>query len=363
MSLDARLKKFLPATRESSAFTLDVHIQAEAGITALVGPSGSGKSLSLNCVGGFVRPDEGRIMLGEQIYFDGASGLHVAPRDRRCGYIFQDHALFPHMTVRQNLQFAADLSKTPEKATLNRRRKIAELLERFELADLAGRKAAQLSGGQKQRAALARVLISEPRLLLLDEPTRGLDSRLKESFYAVLSQTRERLQVPVLLVTHELEECFRLADYVCLMDQGKAVESGAARKIFTRPLTLAAARSLGIFNLLPAEITALDPGRNTSRLKVVDQFIEGPYLPGHLRGDRGHLCVRESETEVLTAELDQAVGGLKLTVLGMQDTAAGTRVHLSGGVAVLVRGNAGSKLKLSGQLTIHIRPAAMHFIG
>ena len=370
MSLDARLKKHFLATRNSSAFTLDIHIQAEKGITALIGPSGAGKSLSLNCVGGFVRPDEGRILLNDRIYFDAAGGVHVPPRDRRCGYIFQDHALFPHMTVRENLQFAADLAQTParnpaktaEKTPLYRRRRIVELLESFELAELAGRKAAQLSGGQKQRAALARVLISEPRLLLLDEPSRGLDGRLKESFYRVLSQAIERLQVPVLLVTHELEECFRLADFLCLMEQGKAVESGVARKIFTRPQTLAAARSLGIFNLLRAEIVGLDPGRNTSRLKVLDQEVAGPYLPGHLRGDHGYLCFRESETEVFAKNTSDAKAGLALSVLEMEETARGARVHLTGGITAIVPGATWPRLEAGQQVTVRIRPDAVHFI-
>ena len=141
--------------------------------------SGAGKTLTLNCLAGFSRPDSGRILAGEDLFFDAATHVHIAPQRRRCGYIFQDHALFPHMTVMQNLRFAAAVAQSRSKL------KVKELLDAFELGSLANRKPAQLSGGQKQRAALARAMVSEPRLLLLDEPTQGLDARLKRSFFEV----------------------------------------------------------------------------------------------------------------------------------------------------------------------------------
>jgi len=206
--IDARLLKRLPADRNGQEFKLDVHLQAEPGITALFGPSGAGKSLTLNCIAGFARPDAGRILVDDHIYFDDAAGVHLAPQRRRCGYIFQDHALFPHMTVRENLRFAVSSSATKGSSGLNRRRRINELLEAFELTELASRKPTQLSGGQKQRAALARILVSEPRVLLLDEPTRGLDARLRDSFYQLLKETRDRLRASIVLITHDTQECF-----------------------------------------------------------------------------------------------------------------------------------------------------------
>ena len=362
MSLVARLIKHLPATRNSPSFTLDLQLEAHRGITALFGPSGAGKSLSLNCIGGFVRPDEGRILLDDEIYFDGPTGVHLAPRVRRCGYIFQDHALFPHMTVRENLQFASGLARTTAQKPLNRRRRITELLESFELTELASRRAAQLSGGQKQRAALARILISEPRLLLLDEPSRGLDNRLRESFYRVLDQIRQRLNIPVLLVTHELDECFRLADSIYLLEEGKLIEAGAASSLFHRPQTLAAARALGIFNLFPAEITALDPGRNTSRLRILAQEIEGPYLPGHLLGDRGHICLRESETEVLPPGVASPGNTLTLDVVGSEETPSGTRLHFADDLRATLRASSASLATQPDQFTLRIPPHAIHFL-
>jgi molybdate transport system ATP-binding protein len=224
--IDARLLKRLPPAAGSQAFELNIHLIAQPGITVLFGPSGAGKSLTLNCIAGFARPDEGRILVCDQIYFDASSGLHLSPQQRHCGYIFQDHALFPHMTVRENLRFAASSSRT-KGGQLARRRLVNDLLDVFELAGLANRRPGQLSGGQKQRAALARILVTEPRILLLDEPTRGLDTRLRSSFYVLLKQTRDRLHAPILLVTHDLDECFELADAVCLIAGGSFLQTGS----------------------------------------------------------------------------------------------------------------------------------------
>lgn len=353
MSLDARLIKRLPN------FTLDVHLQATKGITALLGPSGAGKSLALNCIGGFIKPDEGRILLDDKIYFDATSSVHLPPRVRRCGYIFQDHALFPHMTVRENLQLAAGLSKSSETSALHRRRRIAELLESFELSEYASRKAAYLSGGQKQRAALARILISEPRLLLLDEPSRGLDTRLRESFYTVLLDTQRRLDIPVLLVTHELSECFRLAGHLYLIESGKIIGEGKADVLLNRPKTLAAAQALGIFNLFPAEITALDPGRRSSLLRVLDRDIEGPYFPGHLRGDRGYLCVRHSETDAVPPERANCP---VLTITGVEESAAGTLLLLNGGFKAVIRPSDWPPGPHPVEAGLRFNPEALHFL-
>ncbi len=296
--VDARVVKHLPAIKDTPAFELNLHFQTGEGISVILGPSGAGKTLLLNCVGGFVRPDEGRILVSDELYFDAPANVHLPPRLRHCGYIFQDHALFPHMTVRENLRFAASLSSR-EAGGLNLRRRINELLESFDLTDLDDRKPAQLSGGQKQRAALARILLTQPRLLLLDEPSRGLDARLRQSFYELLRSLRGRLPVPVLLVSHDIDECFELADSVAVLDKGRLLQSGARETVFARPATVEIARLLGIYNIAPAEIRRLDPAANLSCIRLLDQEIQGPYFPGHLIGDAGFLCMRRSEVKVM----------------------------------------------------------------
>jgi ABC-type sulfate/molybdate transport systems ATPase subunit len=266
------------------------------------------------------------------------------------------------MTVRENLRFAASAASVKGKK-LHRQRHVKELLELFELSDLAQRTPAQLSGGQRQRAALARVLAGDPRLLLLDEPTRGLDARLRSAFYDVLRQTRERLAIPALLVTHDLEECFELADFVCLMDRGRFLQAGSRDSVFRRPATLDVARMLGIHNLVAAEIAALDPGRNTSRLAVFDSFIEAPYLPGHLIGDRGWLCVREHEMRVSAEKRPSQSNQLALQVRKTTLVASGIRIHFEAELCATVSEAEWQELRGNDRLWVEIPETAVHFIG
>ncbi len=362
MSIDARLVKRLPAIAETGSFDLNVHLRADAGITVLFGPSGAGKTLVLNCLGGFARPDEGRILVNDHLFFDAAAHVHLPPQERNCGYIFQDHALFPHMTVRGNLRFAAG-SRSSRNGQLNRHRRINELLEVFELTDLAGRKPAQLSGGQKQRAALARTLVNEPSMLLLDEPVRGLDARLRESFYDLLRRTRDQIHVPILVVTHDLEECFELADAVYLIENGRFAQSGPRDSVFKRPATTEIARSLGIYNILPAQIEALDPGRSTSRLRVLEFELEGPYLPGHLIGDRGHICVPWSEVVVRPPDARRPSNSLLLCLSAETPSSHGIRLTFEYDVVATVTESEYRNLQGSERLAVDSQAASIYFIG
>ena len=292
--IDARVVRRFPAGRESSAFHLDVHMTAGQGVTALFGPSGSGKTLLLDCIAGFARPDEGRILLDDDIVYDRSSQVFVEPQRRRCGYVFQNYALFPHMTLRQNLMFAA--AAVPR---LERQRRVNELLETFRLDPVAGRKPHELSGGQKQRGSIARALAATPRVLLLDEPSRGLDAPLKMELYAILRQVRSEFQMPMVLVTHDLRECFELGDSMYVLREGRLVQSGAPTDIAARPANVELARLLGVFNIVPVEIRSLDPSRNSSVLRLGDFDLQGEYYPGHLKGDRVHVLVSPRELRAL----------------------------------------------------------------
>jgi molybdate transport system ATP-binding protein len=288
--LELRVRKRFPARPDSAPFALDIEFHAGAGVTVLFGPSGAGKTLTLDSVAGFTVPEEGRILLDDEILFDAASGVNLPPRARHCGYVFQNYALFPHMTLRQNLAFAAE-----RRPRLERHRKVNEMLERFHLADSAGRRPHELSGGQKQRCSIARALIGAPRLLLLDEPARGLDAPLRAEFYGLLRQVRAEFQIPTVLVTHDLEECFELGDEMLILREGRLVQSGPPRAIAERPANVEVARLLGIFNLLPADIVELNPQANLSRLRVGGFDLAGPYFPGRFRGDHVWLCVRPDQ--------------------------------------------------------------------
>ena len=327
--IQARIRKRFPPGPESSGFALDIELQSAAGITALFGPSGAGKTLTLDSIAGFIRPDEGRILLDDDILYDGATKVHLPPQARRCGYVFQNYALFPHMTLRQNLEFAAD-----RVARLERHRKINETLERFHLSEVAGRRPHQLSGGQKQRCSIARALIGSPRVLLLDEPARGLDAPLRAELYAVLRQVRSDFSTPILLVTHDFNECFELADEMLVMREGAVVQAGPPRKILERPSNVDIARLLGIYNLLPVEIRALDPGRNSSRLRLGDFEISGPYFPGRLIGDRVWLCVRPEQLSAFPRNGKPEQNQIPAALVRVVEKPQFTRLEFAGELAV-----------------------------
>jgi len=291
--LQARLTKSFPTSPESAAFALDVEFTASPGVTVLFGASGAGKTLTLDCISGFIRPDSGRLLLDDRILYDASARVHIPPRDRRCGYVFQNYALFPHMTLRENLAFAAE-----GRPRLDRHRFVNDMLERFHITEFAARYPYEVSGGQKQRCSIARTLVAGPKLLLLDEPARGLDTALREDLYAILRDLRAEYRIPILLVTHDLEECFATGDQLLIYLNGKIAQAGEPRKVLDRPANAEIAGILGYCNIFEAEILALDPTRNTSRLRAFGQELTGTYYPGRFLGDRLQLCAQTSSVRV-----------------------------------------------------------------
>jgi molybdate transport system ATP-binding protein len=328
--IQARIRKHFPPSAESAAFTLDLEFETDSRITALYGPSGSGKTLTLDSVAGFSKPAEGRIVVGDQVLFDAAREVNLPPRERNCGYVFQNYALFPHRTLRQNLEFAAE--RLPR---LERHRRVNEMIEAFRLGDLSGRKPHELSGGQKQRGSIARALLAAPKLLLLDEPAQGLDPALRQDLYTLLHQVRADFGTPVLLVTHDLDECFELGELMLVLHEGSLLQAGAPRQIADHPASLRVAELLSLYNLMPVEIRALDPSRNSSVLRFGEFDIEGPYFPGRFRGDRVTLYVR---TELLTATPRDGKPGPNQIPVMLERTAErarSVRMEFSGGLTAM----------------------------
>ena len=204
--------------RRLAGFTLDVAFTSDAPLTALLGPSGSGKSMTLRAVAGAIRPDAGRIVVGDTVLFDAARGVDLAPQARRVGYVPQQYALFPHLDVVGNVGFGLADRRGPDA-----RRRIAELLELVGLTGLERRRPHQLSGGQQQRVALARALIVRPRVLLLDEPFAALDATLREPLRASLLELQRTLGFTALLVTHDPADA-ALAGQKLRFAQGRVVE-------------------------------------------------------------------------------------------------------------------------------------------
>ncbi len=327
--ISARIRKNFAPRTDSSGFSLDLDFQAAGGVTVLFGPSGSGKTLILDSIAGFVHPDEGRILLDDALLFDGATGVHLPPQARNCGYVFQNYALFPHMSLRENLEFAAE-----RRPRLERHRRVNEMLERFHLTEAAGRRPHELSGGQRQRCSIARALIGAPKLLLLDEPAQGLDAPLRQEFYAVLRQVRADFKTPVLMVTHDLDECFELAEEMIVVCEGRIVQSGKPSQILDSPANLDVARLLGAFNLLAAEIRTLDPGRKTSRVQMGEYELDGPYFPGRLKGDRVTICVRPEQLAVLPRNGRPGPNQIPAVLSRVIEKPRGVRLVFAGNITV-----------------------------
>jgi molybdate transport system ATP-binding protein len=227
-------------------FTLDVDIRAGAGVTALMGASGSGKSITLRCIAGVLKPDKGRITLDGRPLYDSEQGINLPPQKRKTGFLFQDYALFPNMTVLQNIMCGAN------KDIKKRRKSIADdLAETFHITAHLGKYPHQLSGGEKQRAALARILAGTPDILMLDEPFSALDSHLRWELENELAAIFQHFGKPVVYVSHNRDEVYRLCDTITILNNGRTEVSGDKWNLFKNPVTVQSARLTGCKNIAP----------------------------------------------------------------------------------------------------------------
>ena len=249
MSLRVEIRKML------GSFPLEADFTVERGITSLLGPSGCGKSMTLKCIAGIEKPDEGRIELDGRVLFDSAKGISLPPQARRVGYLFQNYALFPNMTVRQNI--LCGLNREKDRSVKERR--VSEIVRMMQLEGLEERKPAQLSGGQQQRAALARILVSDPQILLLDEPFSALDGHLRDSIKVEMRALLERFGREVLMVTHDRSEAYNMSREIAVMDAGRLLTIKPTKALFADPGSVQAAILTGCKNI--AEARKLDDFR------------------------------------------------------------------------------------------------------
>ncbi len=248
MSVDVSIRRAL------ASGSLDVEFSARAGRTAILGASGCGKTMTLKCVAGTERPDSGLVSIDGRAVFDSSRGVNERPQERRCGFLFQNYALFPNMTVRENVRIVARERVRGTGSSLSAADASADgMLERLSLAPFADQRPARLSGGQQQRVALARILVSDPRAILLDEPLSALDAFLRASVERELVSILSGFPGSVLLVTHNVDEAFRLCDDILIMESGRISQSGTKERVFSRPATVGAARLTGCENVARAE--------------------------------------------------------------------------------------------------------------
>jgi molybdate transport system ATP-binding protein len=299
-------------------FSLDVDFAIGPGVTAISGPTGAGKTLLLALLAGIERPDSGRILLQDAILFDAASGVNVPARHRDCAYIGPAEALFPHMTLRQNLLFAAR-----RRPRLERHRKTGEMLERFQLTAAAGERPREIAAGERLRGEVARALAAEPKLLLADD--RGWSEPL-------VNQMRAAAGCPILLVTDDFDLCCAAANELAILSAGRIAQRGTPRQVLERPESLDVARITGIPNLFAATIGALDPGHNRSRLEIENFSLEGPYIRGHFRGDRVWVAIRPENVRVLAGDVAARPGLIGVELLRAVPRWRSVRLEFSHGI-------------------------------
>lgn len=328
--------------------SLDIDLPLPDGITAMYGPAGAGKTAVLEAIAGFARPERGRILIDDAIVFDAESRVNLAPRRRRCGWVGWRDALFPHMTVRQNLLFAAG-----RWARLERTKRVAEMLERFELADALEMRPRDLTPARRLRAEVARALITEPKVLLVDD--RGAE----DTDEALLRLVRTAFDGPVLWVTGSLDLCYSSADQLALVEGGRVVGHGAAREVMERPESVEAARLAGISNLYPATIAALDPGRNQSRLECADFVLTGLYLKGHFKGDRVWVGIRAEDVRVHSGELEPDVNYVPVQLMRLTERPRSVRLEFAGGIAAEISREQYARQKDNKGWQVEFPPAAL----
>ncbi len=239
-------------TKHLDGFDLHVSFDVDKSneVLALLGPSGCGKSMTLKCIAGVVQPDRGRIVLNNRVLFDSETHLNLPPQERHVGYLFQNYALFPHMTVMQNVLVGAVGQTRSEREASARKQ-----LEKVQFEGLFDRRPSELSGGQQQRCAMARILVSEPELILLDEPFSALDGYLRWQLELELNDTLRAFPGGAVYVSHNRDEVYRLCNSVCVIDRGMSDKKVPVKELFSAPATLAAALISGCKNVSRAHAT------------------------------------------------------------------------------------------------------------
>jgi len=278
--------------KRQGAFGLDIAFDAGGGVTALFGRSGAGKSTIVKAIAGLVRPDRGRIEIGDVVVFDGARGINVPAEKRRAGVVFQDGRLFPHLTVRQNLLYGF------ARAAGEKRIGADGVIGMLGIETLLDRRPATLSGGERQRVAVGRALLSQPRMLLMDEPLASLDGARKAEVLPYLEALNARFGIPIVYVTHDADEVLRLANDVVLLANGTVMAAGALAAVTSRLDLPAEAETLGLGAVLAGHVAGHDEARG---LTEVDTPVGAFKLPLLKRDVGAAIAVRVAARDVAIA--------------------------------------------------------------
>jgi molybdate transport system ATP-binding protein len=326
--------------RTSKDFSIDVEFDAPSGFTMLLGPSGGGKTTVLNCVAGLARPDSGRIAVGSRLFFDSETHVDLAVKERRIGYVFQNLALFPHLTVEQNIQYGIVKLRAHE-----RLQRTMALVDSFRITHLLGIKPNQISGGERQRVALARSLVTDPSVLLLDEPLSALDLSTKATILDDLREWNLSHRIPIVYVTHSPEEAFALGEHVVVLEAGRVTAKGIPQDVLRAPRQETIAQIVGFENVFDAVVLALDERQGTMlcRLGSDGRELEVPLAHAEV-GSRIRIAIRAGDI-IIATERPHA--------LSARNTFEGRIVEIKReGISVIATVDAGVLLE------VHITPKA-----
>jgi molybdate transport system ATP-binding protein len=277
--------------RLSNSFAVETVFEASAGFTMILGPSGGGKTTLLNCIAGFARPDEGRITLGLRVLFDSDERIDMPAAERRLGYVFQNLALFPHLTVAQNVQYG--IVKLPAE---ERRARMMTMLDSFRIGHLIARKPGEISGGERQRVALARSLVTNPSVLMLDEPLSALDHATKSKILDDLRAWNTAHEIPILYVTHSPDEAFALGERVVVLEGGRILAQGMPQFVLTTPRHETIAQVVGFENVFDAIIKSIAETQGTMLCQLDGSATQLEVPLGHAEaGARVRIAIRAGD--------------------------------------------------------------------
>jgi iron(III) transport system ATP-binding protein len=276
----------------------------------LLGPSGCGKTTTLRCLAGLERPDSGRITLEDRVLFDGASNTLVPVNQRGIGMVFQSYAIWPHMTVFENIAFPLRVSRDRKFGREEIAKLVDQALSTVGLGGYGPRPATRLSGGQQQRVALARAIVHQPRLLLLDEPLSNLDASLREDMRAELRRLQQQIGITTVYVTHDQSEALAMSDQIAVMSAGRIVQLGDPRSIYFTPANDFVASFIGAANLLAGTAEANTPPGGTGRVRLSDGTAILCACPGGMSANQPATVAVRPESLTITRADAPAAGGL-----------------------------------------------------
>ena len=285
--------------RVQGDFNLQIQCSIDAQVTGLFGPSGAGKSTLLAMIAGLTKPSEGHIIIDGEVLFDSKCNINIPLHQRRIGTVFQDSRLFPHLNVHDNLHYGYKLV-----AEKDRRLAFKQIVDLLEIGNLQMQKPHQLSGGEKQRVALGRALLTSPRLLLLDEPLASLDIRLKQQILPFLSRVKNEIQLPIIYVSHAIDEILTLTSQVMMIDQGKLLAMGDFYSVIQQPRLLAMASTLGLENVYRVTVAQHYPDEGYTSTKLGQQTLAIPLVKAEI-GDTLTVTIAANHVVLALAPIQQ----------------------------------------------------------